>query len=214
VTVTLVEYQGGRQVDTMVMTSYARRREAGGQFATLVAFQQPARDAGKLMLKNGSELWFYDPASKASIRLSPQQRLLGQAANGDVVTVDLARDYRAELAGEEEIQDGERKQRATRKLLLHAVADDVTYPRIELWVDAADARPIKGRFFTESGHLLKTVFYRRYQRELGIDRPTEMVIIDGLNPRSVTVMRFANFTRKTIPDLWLQRDHLPRFQPE
>jgi hypothetical protein len=34
----------------------------------------------------------------------PQQRLLGQAANGDVVTVDLAKDYQALLAAEEDVQ--------------------------------------------------------------------------------------------------------------
>ncbi|MDN5759397.1 MAG: hypothetical protein L0H59_12860, partial [Tomitella sp.] len=39
----------------------------------------------------------FDPASQASIRLSPQQRLLGQAANGDVVAANFALDYTAQL---------------------------------------------------------------------------------------------------------------------
>ena len=47
-------------------------------------------DTGKLMLKNGNDLWFYDPANQASVRISPDQRLLGQAANGDVVTSPFA----------------------------------------------------------------------------------------------------------------------------
>ena len=214
VTVTLTEFSAGKQVDTNTLISYSRTQQVGGQFATLVRFVLPARDAGKLMLKNGSDMWFYDPVAKASVRLSPQQRLLGQASNGDVATVNLARDYKATLAGEEDVQDGERQMRKARKLALTAASPDVTYASIEMWVDAENNRPIKARFFSESSRLLKTAYYRRFQPQLGVDRPTETVIIDGLNPQSVTLMRFSDYVARAIPDTWLQRDFLPRFQPE
>ena len=102
VTVTLTEFLNGRQVDTSTLRSYSRTERQGGQFSSLIQFVIPARDAGKLILKNGNDMWFYDPTSKASVRLSPQQRLLGQASNGDVVTVNLAKDYQATIAAEEE----------------------------------------------------------------------------------------------------------------
>lgn len=214
VTITLTEFQGGKQVDTSTLVSYSRTQQQGGQFASLIRFVLPARDAGKLMLKNGNDLWFYDPTSKASVRLSPQQRLLGQASNGDVATVNLAKDYRATLVGEEEIRDGERQLRKAHKLELAAVAPDVTYASIELWIDAENNRPLKARFFAESSRLLKTAYYRRFQPQLGADRPTETVIIDGLNPQSVTLMRFSDYVARVIPETWLQRDYLPNFQPE
>ena len=214
VTVTLTEFQTGKQVDTSTLTSYARTPQQGGQFASLIRFVLPARDAGKLMLKNGNDMWFYDPANKASVRLSPQQRLLGQASNGDVATVNLANDYKATLAGEEDILDGERRTRKAYKLALSAAAPDVTYASIEMWVDAENNRPLKARFFAESSRLLKTVYYRRFQPQLGAERPTETVIIDGLNPQSVTLMRFSDYKAHAIPDAWMQRDYLPRFQPD
>ena len=214
VTVTLTEFQGGKQVDTSTLTSYSRTQQQGGEFASLIRFVLPARDAGKLMLKNGNEMWFYDPTNKASVRLSPQQRLLGQASNGDVATVNLAKDYKATLAGEEEVKDGERRTRNAHKLALTAATPDVTYASIEMWVDAENNRPIKARFFAESSRLLKTVYYRRYQLQLGVERPTESVIIDGLNPQSVTLMRFSDYVSRAVPDTWMQRDFLPRFQPE
>jgi hypothetical protein len=40
------------------------------------------------------------------------------------------------------------------------------------------------------------------------------VIIDGLNPQSVTLMRLTEFTTPNIPPTWFNRDNLPRFQPE
>lgn len=214
VTVTLTEFQAGKQVDTSTLQSYSRTQKVGGQFSTLIRFVLPARDAGKLMLKNGNDMWFYDPVAKASVRLSPQQRLLGQASNGDVATVNLARDYKAELVATEDTQDGERQTRKAHKLLLKAAAADVTYASIEMWVDATNSRPIKARFFAESSRLLKTAFYRKYQPQLGMERPTETVIIDGLNPQSVTLMRFSDYAAKNIPETWMQRDFLPRFQPD
>lgn len=214
VTVTLTEFQGGKQVDTSTLVSYSRTEQQGGQFASLIRFVLPARDAGKLMLKNGNDMWFYDPTSKASVRLSPQQRLLGQASNGDVATVNLAKDYKARLVGEEEILDGERHKRKAHKLALTSVTPDVTYASIEMWVDAENNRPLKARFFAESSRLLKTAYYRRFQPQLGAERPTETVIVDGLDPQSVTLMRFSDYKAHVIPDTWMQRDFLPRFQPE
>jgi Outer membrane lipoprotein-sorting protein len=210
----LVEYRGGKQTADMSLLVYAKADPGNGQYRTLVRFVAPARDADKLMLKNGNDLWFYDPASKSSIRLSPQQRLLGQVANGDVVTVNFARDYQARLVGEEDIVDGERQTRRCHKLALKAVSDDVTYHAIEMWVEVGTRKPLKGRFLAESGTLLKTAYFRRYTPQLGMDRPSETVIIDGLEPNWLTVMRYSDYAYREIPDEWFQRDHLPRFRPE
>ncbi|GAB1388600.1 outer membrane lipoprotein-sorting protein [Rubrivivax sp.] len=211
-TVTVTEFEKGRQVDSTTLTSFARTLDNSGQFASLLRFDEPARDAGKLMLKNGKDLWFFDPGTKSSVRISPQQRLMGEASNGDVVTVNFARDYKAEDGGEETITDGERKPRQARKLLLAAASDDATYAAIELWVDAENKRPIKARFLADSGRLLKTAYYRRFQPTLGTQRPTETVIIDGLNPQQVTLVRLSDFAARNIPVTWFQRDYLPRFQ--
>ncbi len=212
VTVTLTEFEKGQQVDTSQLISYSRTMEQGGQFASLLRFVQPARDAGKLMLKNGSDLWFFDPGTKASVRISPQQRLMGQAANGDVVTVNFARDYKATLVAEENITDGERKPRRAHKLALAAATEDATYAAIELWLDADSRAPIRARFLADSGRLLKTAFFRKFQSHLGAERPTETVIIDGLNPQAVTLVRFSDYAARNIPAAWFQRDYLPRFQ--
>ena len=47
-----------------------------------------------------------------------------------------------------------------------------------------------------------------------LERPTEVVIIDGLDPAWVTVMRYSQYTWRDTPDAWFQRDYLPRFKPE
>lgn len=214
VNVTLTEFEKGSQVNSTTLVSYSRTFEGGGQFASILRFVQPLRDAGKVMLKNGSDLWIYDPGTKAAVRISPQQRLMGQASNGDVVTVNFARDYQATVAAEETIQDGERHSRRAYKLQLTAANADATYGAIELWVDAGSQAPLKARFYAESGRLLKTAYYRRFQAQLGVDRPTETVIIDGLDPQAVTIVRLTHYAYRDAPATWFQRDFLPRFTAE
>ena len=213
-TTTLIEFRNGAQTATNVLTVYSKQVSADRQVSSLVRFDAPPRDANKLLLKNGNDLWFFDPGSQASVRISPRQRLLGQAANGDVVTVNFAVDYTAELVGSETISDGDKQQRNCNALRLRARTPDVTYAAIDLWIDASDNRPVKARFYAESGTLLKTAYYRNFKAVLGGTRPTETVIIDGLDPNWVTLMRYTDHAWTNIPDEWLQRDYLPHFRPK
>jgi hypothetical protein len=214
ITNALVEYRGGKQTDASTLAVYSKADPASGQFRSLIRYIAPARDAGKLILFSGKDLWFFDPASAASVRMSPQQRLLGQASNGDVVTVNFARDYRATEAADDDTNDGDRKPRHCHRLTLVAGTPDATYERIDMWIEQGSYHPVKARFYSESGKLLKSAYYRRYQDQLGTQRPTETVIIDGLDPGWVTVMRFSDWTRREVPEAWLQREYLPRFRPE
>jgi outer membrane lipoprotein-sorting protein len=211
---TLTEYRNGAQTDTSALAVYSKPEKTGGQFRSLIRFMAPSKDANKMMLKTGNDLWFYDPSSKASIRISPQQRLLGQAANGDVVTVNLAKDYQAQVVAEEEVKDGDGQPRPCFKLALSPVSKDVTYHHIEMWINTTNYQPVKSRFYAESNRLLKTAFYRRFQYQLGALRPTETVIIDGLNPTWITIMSYSNYAFREVPETWLQRDYLPRFRAD
>ncbi len=210
VTTTLAEYRQSQLENTLVLTGFVRpARDASG--GSLVRFEQPSRDANKLMLFKGQDLWFFDPASRASFRLSPQQRLLGQAANGDVAMASFAQDYTPTLQGTESVTDGDRNTEPAHRLRLAARHAATTYAAIDLWQSSRNARPIKARFYSDSGQLLKTAFYRRYAPWLGAERPTELVIIDGLNPQWVTLLRYSDFRSQDVPAAWLQRDFLPRF---
>ncbi len=210
----LTEFRNGKPADSVVLRIDARAASVGGQYNSLVQFVEPARDRGKVMLRNGNVLWFHDPSSKASVRISPQQRLLGQASNGDVMAVNLARDYKAVLARAETIQDGDRQPRECHRLDLAASGEGVTYHRIEYWVEKGSHRPVKGKFYSESGRLLKTAYYRKYETHLGRERPTETIIIDGVDTTLVTRMQLSAFAYSDLPDSAFQRDALPRFQPE
>src|SRR5690349_501177 len=72
-TLTLVTYRNGEARERLVLGVHAKPE--GPQFKNLVRYVDPPRDAGKLVLLDASKMWFYDPASKTSVRISAQQRL-------------------------------------------------------------------------------------------------------------------------------------------
>ncbi len=207
----ITEFRSGVPQDSMSVAIHSKPEPDGGQYRSLVRISQPVRDRGKLVLRNGQSLWFYDPAAKSSVRISPQQRLLGQASNGDVMTTNFSKDYQSELVGEETVRDANKKDRNCFHLEMIATNPEVSYPRIEYWVDKDNFHPVKGRFFAESGRMLKTVYYRRFIPVLGEDRPTEVLIIDGVDRKKITRMQFAQYQTQLIPETWFQRDYLPRF---
>ena len=76
VAIVLTEYRNAQQVDANTLAIYSKLDPTNGRYRTLVRYVGPPRDTGKLVLQNGTEMWFFDPSSEASIRISPQQRLL------------------------------------------------------------------------------------------------------------------------------------------
>jgi hypothetical protein len=211
---TLVEYVSGRAKDQDQIVVYAKEDPATHQFRNLVRYVEPPRDAGKMALFDNRSLWFFDPASKASVRISPQQRLIGQAAVGDVLTVNLVVDYAGTLLGDETITDAEKQPRACWHLDLKAVTDAAVYNRVEYWVEHGSFHPIKAKFYSDSGRLLKILYYRSYREQLGAVRPGEAIIIDAVDSTLVTTIRFGDLRFQDIPEAWFQRDYLPRLRPE
>ena len=211
---TLTEFVSGQERDRTVLLVHARLDTASGQFRDLVRYLEPRRDTGKAVLLGGRSLWFFDPASNSSVRISPQQRLLGQAAIGDVLTVNLAADYSASLVGMETIQDAQRAERACWHLVLAPRTDLATYGRVDYWVERSSSRPIKAKVWSDSGRVLKVIYYRAFEERLGAVRPTEVVIIDSVDAALVTTARLDAWAWDDIPESWFQREALAHLPPE
>ncbi len=212
VTVTLTEYVGGSERNHDRLVVFSKEDPGTHQFRNLIQYADPPRDAGKKVLLDGHSLWFFDPASNISIRISAQQRLIGQAAIGDVLTVNLAIDYTATITGVETIKDAARADRNCWHLDLRAANDQAVYARVEYWVEQGTNFPVKGKFYSDSGRLLKILYYRSFAPELGAVRPTEAVIIDAVDTSLATTAAFGDYRNADIPDAWFQRDYLPRLQ--
>jgi len=208
----LVEYVDGQPRNSMQVVVFVSQNKTTRQYNNLVRYVLPARDAGKMVLFNGTNMWFYDPSSKASVRISPQQRLLGQASNGDVATVNLAKDYSATLLGEETLQDADKQNRTCWHLELKAASDEAVYSKVEYWVEKGTYHQIKGKFYSDSGRLLKIAYFHKFIPFLGRMIPGETIVIDSVNTKLVTTMSNTDMRAQEVPDSWFQRDFLPRLK--
>ncbi len=212
VTARLVEYRSGKPHDSSALRLYSKASGEGGRFRNLASYLEPTADVGKALLMQDRIMWFYDPASSSSVRVSPQQRLVGQASIGDVMTVDFTRDYKAATVGDETVPDADNKPRAAVHLNLVATSDAAIYSRIEYWVEKDTAFPVKGRFYADSGRALKVAYWRKPATQLGMLRPTEVVILDEVDPTVLTRLTFSDYHAMDIPDSWFQRDWLSHLQ--
>jgi hypothetical protein len=210
-TLTLTEYVTGRERSHTAFVLFSKE-DGAGRFRNLLQYVEPPRDAGKRVLLDGRSFWFFDPASQASVRISAQQRLVGQAAIGDVLTVNLAADYTASIIATESIDDAARLKRTTWHLDLKAATETATYSRVEYWVEQGTFRPVKGKFYSDSGRLLKIIYYRNFTERLGAVRPAEAVIIDAVDSSLATIAGFGDSRAQDVPDAWFQRDYLPRLR--
>jgi outer membrane lipoprotein-sorting protein len=210
----LTEYVAGAVRNQSVIVVYAKEDGGTRQFRDLIRYTEPPRDSGKMALFSGRVLWFYDPTSKTSVRISPQQRLLGQASINDVLTTNLVVDYNGTILADETVQDGNRQNHQCWHLDLVAASEEAPYNHVEYWVEHGTYFPIKVKFYSDSGRLLKILYYRGFREVLGAVRPTEAIVIDAVDSSLVTKISFNDFRFQDIPETWFQRDFLPRLKTE
>jgi len=206
----LVEYRNGVEDGRLALQVYSKLDPGKEQYRNLARYTRPARDAGKVFLMSGNIMWFYDPAASARIRISPQQRLIGQASNGDVLSINLEKDYKAELIGAEQINDAERKPRQTWHLNLTAASASAVYARVEYWVEKDTNYPVKSLYYSDSGRKLKLAYYSAFKSELGGIRPTQVIILDEVDASVVTRMSFSGYETAEVPENWFDYEFLAR----
>jgi putative ABC transport system permease protein len=154
-----------------------------------------AKNKGQTLLMRGDDMWYFLPSVARPIRITPIQRLLGNASNGDIARVRYSIDYEPAIAGEETIE-------GTRCTLLElrAKRKGATYQRMRYAVRQADAQPVRAEFFLASGKQTKTAFFQAPRTESGQTVMTRLVIYDHIKDRSKTIMQFSGFKPRDLPD--------------
>jgi outer membrane lipoprotein-sorting protein len=173
-----------------------------GSERSVVEFTAPAAEKGKFLLMLRDAMWIYMPSASRPIRISPLQRLMGQASNGDVARTSFAVDYDAKSA----VQDGD-----AWLLELEAKDPSISYKSIRLWIDRSTYEPRRADFYVASGKLLKRAHYRKFGTMAGRRVVTEVEIEDLLRSGNRTVMRYANLTAREHADKMFTKDALGKW---
>lgn len=173
------------------------------QRKSLVLMRSPA-EAGQKVLMLGDDFWLLMPGSQRPLRITPAQKLLGDATTGDIATLSWADDYAGTLVGDETCGE-----RACRHLSLTAVRKGVSYQRIELWLGKVRHEPIRADLYVQSDKLAK-------QARFVFDQPaaptlvTEMVLLDQLSHHKETRVRYLSRSPRAVPESWLNPMFLAR----
>src|SRR5215212_6424296 len=72
-----------------------------GSDRSVVEFTAPQSEKGKYLLMLRDAMWIYMPSASRPIRISPLQRLMGQASNGDVARMNFGVDYQPAAIAED-----------------------------------------------------------------------------------------------------------------
>jgi len=110
-----------------------------------------AKEKGRSVLMLGDQMWLLLPGSKRPVKVTPQQRMMGPAAGGDVARTRFREDYTVQTLGEEAMEG-----QACWRLELTARQPSVSARQVLLWVAKEGSLPLKAEFRLASGKLART----------------------------------------------------------
>nr|VFJ91480.1 MAG: hypothetical protein BECKLFY1418B_GA0070995_10263 [Candidatus Kentron sp. LFY] len=160
---------------------------------SLVIFKS-AVEIGQKVLMLEDKFWILMPKSRRPIRITPMQKLLGEASTGDIATMTWSGDYDGEVVGAE-VVDGI----PCSKLDLHSIRKSTTYARIELYVAEDGHWPVRANLYVASGKLAKRAHFTLGESE-GRKQVETMTLIDEIQRQRKTVIRYLSRTPREIPD--------------
>src|SRR5258708_15560095 len=186
VDVELTAFSGAKS-ETQKFRVYGR-----GSDRSVVEFTWPQPEKAKYLLMLRDAMWIYLPSASRPIRISPMQRLMGQASNGDVARTGFTVDYTAAAATD----GGDAGQGA-----IAAKDPGVAYARVDLWVDKTSYELRHADFYVTSGKLIKRAHYHG-QDQIDIE--------DMLRTGNRTTMHYSNRAARDNPERMFTKDGFSR----
>ena len=206
---TVTQERPGQGTSRQKMTMF--RRDSEDQYTIII--MEPSEDRGKGYVRIGDNLWLYDPADQRFTRTSARDRFQNtNARNSDFTQSTLARDY--EIVGHSEERLGAYD---TDVYDLEAITDDVTYPKMRIWVDE-NGLVRKFEDYSLSDQHMRTTAIPNYRRIDDKFVPVRIVIQDELRGREVdgemrqerTIISVDKPSFRDVPDSVFTRSYLER----
>lgn len=170
-----------------------------GKDRTLIKTLEAPHSKANALLMVEQDMWAFIPNLKRAVRVSLQQKLTGQAANGDIARMRLAGDYEAKI---------EKDEKDAWQLFLTANKKGLTYDKIRLWVSKDGYKPRKAEYLTMAGDPLKIASFETYSAMAGADRPKTIRIQDAKRSSDFSVLEILSLQNAEFPDAIFQASNL------
>jgi len=154
------------------------------------------RSRGQVVLMSKEAVWVRMPRASSPIRITPIQRMMGEASYGDLGRVRWQNDYAAQYQANAEQTVNDTPVWALR---LTALKPTAVYASIDLYVARDGGWPVQAAFYLKSGKLFKIAKF---------DKPVEFdnrvltrrtVFSDGTDGTRQTEMLIESITAKDFP---------------
>ena len=187
------------------------RRDSEEKFVVLVL--QPVSDKGKGYLKQGNNLWLYDPIGKGFTFTSAKERFQNSSFRvSDFTGSNYAENYKISSVKQEKLG----KFNCT-VFDLEAITKSVSFPRVKIWV-SEDNLVRKLEDYSLSGQLMRTSAFPSYQKVADRWVPAKIIIQDHLVFRKVgdkleyerTTVDIKNPSLNKQPDSLYTKEYLER----
>lgn len=173
------------------------------EIKSLVKFIYPSSEKGKIILMVGQDMWMYFPTSQKPIRITPQQRLIGDVSNADIARIVYSLDYEIANINKDKVDNLE-----MYKIELKPKSKSASYGKILLWTEIDSSKPYKAQCYSMFDKLLKTAYYKDYEEVLEKLRPMELEIHSEISKNSISIMKYSNFNLNSLPESYYQKDYL------
>jgi outer membrane lipoprotein-sorting protein len=159
----------------------------------------PPKYKGNKLLMSNNNMWFYKPGLSKAIPISQRQKLMGNAAYGDIAATNYAEDYDAAPLPDETVNGEE-----CYVFDLTSKNDKTTYDRIKYWISKKRLIGVKAEYFTVSGKKFKTA-EMEYGNQVvvnGKPRPfiSKITLHDELMSGDVTYLNLTKPRFEPLPD--------------
>jgi Outer membrane lipoprotein-sorting protein len=193
--------EGATQLETVVSTYRNGEPDREKRYTvlarpdgkSLVLFRSPG-DSGRKVLMSRDDFWMLLPGSARPIRITPMQKLLGDAATGDIATMTWSGDYAGSVTRELDVGGV-----PCVELDLAALRKSQSYQRVVLRVARADYRPVHADLYAASHRKLKEARFE-VGRLSGRTVVTKTTLTDAVQDGRETVIATLSSTPRRLDD--------------
>ena len=197
----ITTYKGDKIDETAVFDAYID----GSEKSLVIAKKYRTKDMKILYVREN--MWVHLPGSRRPIRITPIQRLMGEASNGDIARVSFGDDYSARRLDAVSVNHV-----PCHRILLEAKKKSATYNKIILYARQSDYRPVKAEFYLISGKHFKTAYYQTYEPVDGQLTLKKMTIFDEVRKGQKTIFEYPDIQEKHLPVKYFNKNYLIHIQ--
>ncbi len=198
------------------MHSVERGREQDRKFLviakgynSLIETLEPGNLKGQKLLMQDRNMWFAKPGLSKPVPISPRQKLMGDASNGDIAATNYGGDYKVV-----DTEEGKVNNEDCVVLNLQAKDKRATYDRIKYWISKKRIVGLKAEFYTISGKMFKSATFEYKNRITLNDKPQEfiskMIITNAIMKDDVTTISYSRPLLKKVSDATFNLNLLTR----